>query len=74
MGSAVKNVVEYRGGTHTHVTVERRRRKKNWLKIQILNHYIVGLCDPVNGYPLRVCSDKGLHHLAFLMQPVLRLE
>lgn len=63
MGSAVKNVVEYRGGTHTHVTVERRRRKKNWLKIQILNHYIVGLRDLVNRYPLRVCSDKGLHHL-----------
>lgn len=74
MGSAVKNVVEYRGGTHTHVTVERRRRKKNWLKIQILNHYIVGLRDLVNRYPLRVFSDKGLHHLAFLMQPVLRLE
>ena len=59
MGSAVKNVVEYRGGTHTHVTVERRRRrKKNWLKIQILNHYIVGLRDLVNRYPLRICSDK----------------
>ena len=48
VGSAVKNVVEYRGGTHTHATVERRRRKKNWLKIQILNHYIVGLRDLVN--------------------------
>ena len=39
---AIENVVEYRGGTHTHVIVEEEEeeeeRKKNWLEIQIFKY------------------------------------
>ena len=43
MGSVVENVVEYRSGTHTHVTVEEEERRIGW-KFKYLNHYyILGL-------------------------------